>query len=75
MRLSTERGFSLFEAQAPFFLGYYRAQQGEVEEGIAQMHQGLTGWRSKGSEFFVPSMLLSLAEAYEMSGQAEKGWP
>jgi predicted ATPase len=71
--LSTVAGFSLLQAMATFGIGWAHAQLGMVEEGIAQMHQGLTGWRSKGTETGVPSYLLMLAEAYGKAGQAGKG--
>ena len=58
MRLSTEGGFSLLQAWATFVLGWARAQQGEVEEGIAQMRQGLAGWRSIGMEVACPTAFL-----------------
>ena len=73
MRLSMEGGFSLLQAWATLHLGWVRAQQGEVEEGIAQMLQGLDGWRSVGMEVAVPFFLAWIAEAYGKAGQAEEG--
>jgi predicted ATPase len=73
MRLSTEGGFPLFQAWAAFLLGWARARQGEAEEGIAQMLQGLASWRSLGMESGVTSFLDPIAEAYGIAGQAEKG--
>ena len=61
------------EAWATLELGWVRAQQGEVEEGIAQMHQGLIGARSKGTEMNIPFYLYRLAEFYGAAGQAERG--
>jgi predicted ATPase len=37
------------------------------------MHQGLTGWRSKGTELGVVRFLRGLAEAHGAAGQFEKG--
>jgi predicted ATPase len=73
MRLSKEGGFFLLQAWATFHLGWARAQQGEVEEGIAQMRQGLEGWRSMGMEVAIPFFLARMAEAYGKAGRAEEG--
>ena len=73
MRLSMEGGFSLLQAWAAWYLGWVRTQRGEVEEGIAQMLQGMTGWRSIGMEVSVPCFLAWTAEAYGRAGQVEKG--
>ena len=73
MRLSMEGGFSLLQAWAAWYLGWVRTQRGEVEEGIAQMLQGMTGWRSIGMEVSVPCFLAWTAEAYGRAGRAEEG--
>ena len=73
MRLSTERGFFFLQAWAAFELGWARAQQGEAEEGIAQMLQGVAGWRSTGMEVGILGFLALIAEAYGKARQAEKG--
>ena len=73
LSLSAEAGFSLLQDWATLELGWARAEQGEVQKGIAQVRQGLTAWRSKGTETGVPCYLLGLAEAYGMAGQAEEG--
>jgi predicted ATPase len=73
MRRSKERAFPMMQAWATYDLGWAQAQRGEVEEGIAQMRQGLDGWRSAGTENSISRLLLSLAERYGMAGEAEKG--
>lgn len=49
------------------------AAQGQGEEGIAQMQQGLAAWRATGTEIAGPSYLALLAEAHGKVGQTEEG--
>ena len=49
------------------------AAQGEVEEGIGQMRQGLAAHRATGATLFRPSFLALLAEAYGHGGKVEAG--
>src|SRR5262249_38521555 len=49
------------------------AEQGQVEEGIAQMHQGLAASQATGAELNRPSFLALLARAYGKVGQVEEG--
>src|SRR4029453_10792262 len=53
--------------------GWALAQQGQAQEGIAQIHQGLTAWRATGAELGRPGFLALLAEAYGVMGQPEEG--
>ena len=49
------------------------AEQGQAEEGIAQMQQGLAALRAIGTELGQPRQLAVLAEAYGKVGQVEEG--
>jgi predicted ATPase len=49
------------------------AEQGQGEEGIAQMRQGLTAYHATGAEVWKPYFLALLAEAYGITGQIEEG--
>jgi class 3 adenylate cyclase/predicted ATPase len=71
--LSTEQGFPSYFVTGTFFRGGGLAQQGQVEEGITQMRQGMTAWRATGAEIGRPSLLARLAEAQGKVGQAEEG--
>jgi TOMM system kinase/cyclase fusion protein len=71
--LATEHGFTLYQALGTILRGWALAQQGRVEEGVAQMGHGLAGWRATGAELVRPYYLALLAEAYEKAGQAEEG--
>ena len=71
--LCREQGFALFLAQQTVLQGWALAEQGQVEEGIAQMRQGLTARQATGARLVQPYWLLLLAEVYGKTGQAEKG--
>jgi len=49
------------------------AEQGQVEEGIAQIRQGLTAYRATGAGVGRPHFLALLAEACGKAGLAEEG--
>jgi len=71
--LSSEQGFPLFLAYGTILQGWVLAEQGQGEEGIAQMHQGLAAARATGAEIDSPYFLVLLAEAYGKVEQAEEG--
>ena len=50
MTLSTEQGFPFWLAYGTMVRGWALAEQGQVEEGIAQMQQGLAAFRAMGTE-------------------------
>ena len=53
--------------------GWALVQQGQAQEGIEQMHQGLRAHRATGAENGRPYYLALLAEAYETIGQPAAG--
>jgi predicted ATPase len=61
--LSVEHGFSHWLAQANVERGWAMAQQGHNEEGIAQIREGLAGFRAGGTEALRPHVLCLLADA------------
>jgi predicted ATPase len=73
MTLSTAQGFVQYLAQGAILRGWAVAEQGQGEEGIAQMRQGLVAFRATGAKLLAPYYLALLAEAYEKMGQAEEG--
>jgi class 3 adenylate cyclase/predicted ATPase len=73
MTLSTEQGFALRLAQGTLFRGWALAEQGQGEEGIAQIRQGLVAWRATGAELDRPHFFALLAEAYGKIRQVEEG--
>jgi predicted ATPase len=53
--------------------GWVLAEQRHVEEGIAQIRQGLALCRAAGAELWTPISLAWLAAAYAKVGQVEEG--
>jgi class 3 adenylate cyclase/predicted ATPase len=71
--LSTEQEFAVYLAWGTMLRGWALAAQGQREEGMAQMSQGLAAWRATGAEVFRPYYLALLAETYGAGGQPEEG--
>lgn len=73
VRLCTEQGFPLWLAAATIMRGWAKSAQGQKEEGIAQMRQGLDELQGMEVKFIVPYFLLLLAEGYGKARQAKEG--
>ncbi len=73
MSVSTEQGFASWLALGTILRGWALAQQGQGEEGIAQMRQGLAAYLATGAELGRPRQLAMLAEAYGRVGQTAEG--
>jgi class 3 adenylate cyclase/predicted ATPase len=71
--LSQEQGFPLLLAMGTTLRGWALAGQGQGEEGIAQMRQGLAAYRVTGAELWRLDFLALLAEAYGRAEQPEEG--
>jgi predicted ATPase len=78
--LSTEQGFPHFLAEGTILRGWALAEQaclpdrqGQVEEGVAQIRQGLAARQAMGTELGRPIILALLAEAYGKAGEVEEG--
>jgi class 3 adenylate cyclase/predicted ATPase len=71
--VSAEHGNTLFLAYGTLIRGWALFQQGQREEGLAQLHQGLAAMRTAGGEVGRPSFLTLLAEAYGTMAQADQG--
>jgi class 3 adenylate cyclase len=72
MTLATEQGFPYFSSYGTRVRGWALAEQGQGEEGITQMRQGLAAFRATGAEMRT-YFLAPLAEACANVGQAEEG--
>jgi predicted ATPase len=53
--------------------GWDLVEQGQGEEGIRQMRQGITDFLATGAKLAGPGLLARLAAAYGKVGQAEEG--
>jgi class 3 adenylate cyclase/predicted ATPase len=79
MALCREQGFAFFLAQQTALWGWALAEQGQVEEGITQMRQGIAAYKevfgrqATGGEGECPYLLALLAEAYGKVGQTQEG--
>jgi predicted ATPase len=78
--LAAEQGFALWGALGTFMRGWVltewdpepEAKRGPVEEGIAQMQQGLAALRAIPAEVFRPYGLALLAEALALTNDKEE---
>jgi TOMM system kinase/cyclase fusion protein len=73
VKLCAEQGFEHWGAWATSLLGWGLTELGQKEEGIAQIRDGLTNTKARGSELLRPYYLSLLAEAHGRAGQAEEG--
>jgi predicted ATPase len=70
IRLASEQGFAYELAIGTNLRGWVLAEQGQAEEGIAQMHHSLAARQATGAKNAEPYYLALLAEAY---GKIEQG--
>ncbi len=71
--LSTEQGFLLWAAQGTILRGWALAMQGQGEEGMAQVHQGIASFRATGAAVPVPYFCTLLAEVHAHLGHTADG--
>jgi tetratricopeptide (TPR) repeat protein len=73
LAFSSEHGFLWLAAVVTFRQGAMLVAQGQVEEGLAQMHQGMDTYLAGGAGLGHPSLLGGLAAVYGSTGQIDKG--
>jgi DNA-binding winged helix-turn-helix (wHTH) protein/predicted ATPase len=73
LTLAIEQGFPYWMASGAILRGWALAMQGQAEEGISHMQQGLAAYRATGAEYCRPFWLAMLAEAYDQVGRADEG--
>ncbi len=73
IELCTEQGFPYWLVVGTIWRGGAQTQQGQEEEGITQIRQGLDDHRVLGEESGLTSGFAPLAEAYGKVGQIEEG--
>ncbi len=71
--LAREHGFPVWLGQGVVLQGWALAGQGQLEEGMSQMRQGLATRQAVGTGMLHSYFLALLAEAYGKAGQAEEG--
>jgi predicted ATPase len=73
MALASAQALPQWWAVGTILRGWALAMQGQGEEGLAQLRQGLAAWRAMGAGLTVSYYLALLAEVYGHAGQAEEG--
>ena len=73
MAISSEQGFPVYLALGTILRGWAQAEQGQANEGIAQMRQGLVAYRNTETRWLEPYVLAILAEAHGNAGQVHEG--
>jgi predicted ATPase len=73
MTLAHEQGFPFWLAVGLMWQGWVRTEQGQGEEGITRLHQGLTATRATGAKQGGPHAAALLAEAYGRVGRVAEG--
>jgi predicted ATPase len=71
--LSREQEFVVWLGGATMRRGWALAEQGAVEEGLQQLHQGLAICQTVQTELGLPQQFAGLAEAYSRGGHPEEG--
>jgi class 3 adenylate cyclase/predicted ATPase len=71
--LGSEQGFPLYAPLGTSWLGWALAMQGQGEEGLAQIHQGIAAWRALGGRLLIPYFCTLLAEAAAHLRRPEDG--
>jgi predicted ATPase len=73
MAFSREQGFALWVPGGTVLRGWALTAQGQMEDGIAHMRQGMIAWQATGAEVDRPYYLALLAEGYGKAERAEAG--
>jgi class 3 adenylate cyclase/predicted ATPase len=71
--LAQEQGFPHWIAVGSILRGWTSAHQGQAQDGIEQMSQGLTAWHVTGAEVARPYFLALLADVHGTLGKPEAG--
>jgi adenylate cyclase len=74
LRLANERDFPYWLAEGTMLRGWALAEQGQEEEGIRQMRQGLIAWRALGSGVAASYFLSLSIDTYGRVGRLEEGF-
>jgi adenylate cyclase len=71
--LATDHSVPFWAAAGAILRGWALTKQGQAEEGIAQMHEGLRVWQAMGAALMRTYWLGLLADAYVQTGQRRAG--
>ena len=73
IKLSLEQGFPFYVAWGSILQGWVRTEQGNIDEGIAQITQGIASYQAAGAELGCSYFLALLAAAHGRVGQPQAG--
>jgi predicted ATPase len=73
LTLAQTQGFPLWVGLGTAVSGWALIEQGQIGEGMTQVHQGLALYQATGTELSKSFFLLLLAEAYGRTGQTAEG--
>ncbi len=71
--ITTEQGFPAWRAQGTIYRGYAKVKNGDVMQGVTLLRDGLSAYRTTGTETWMPHLIALLAEACQIAGQIEEG--
>ena len=71
--LSTAQGFTQWAAMGRSLRGWGLAMQGQGEEGMAQVRQGIAAYRATGAALLVPYFCTILADVSDHLGHPDDG--
>ena len=71
--LATEQGFPLWAGLGTSLRGWALAMQGQDEDGMAQLRQGIASFRATGAALYAPYLCTLLAEVSAHLGYSEDG--
>jgi predicted ATPase/class 3 adenylate cyclase len=71
--LATAQGFTQWAAAGTSARGWALARQGQGEEGMAQVRQGIAAWRATGAALYVPYYGTLLADVCDHLGHLADG--
>jgi predicted ATPase/class 3 adenylate cyclase len=69
--LATAQGFPLWVAWGTSLHGWTLAMEGQGEEGMAQLRQGIAAWRATGAALAIPYFCTLLADVADHLGHTE----
>ncbi len=69
MELCTRQGFAYYLAMGNIVTGWAAAAEGNVAQGLTQLHQGLDALRALGAELRLPYYLALLTETLVRAGR------
>ncbi len=73
LQTAIEHGFAYWQAFALCFRGWALVEQEQIQEGMAQIRQGMNLFELMGTKAARPQQLAMLARAHGLAGQADEG--